>query len=83
MLDKTPASTDVREGRDRSLGDILKVAPTDVAETVIRMLRVTGFLPPAAEPEEEQERRRQRPPPRAAPRPPGVSCLGGVAQLSE
>jgi hypothetical protein len=49
--------------RDRSLGDILNVAPTDVAETVMRTLRVTGFLPPAAEPEEEQERRRQRPPP--------------------
>jgi hypothetical protein len=39
--------------RDRSLGDILNVAPTDVAETVMRMLGVTGFLPPAAEPEEE------------------------------
>jgi hypothetical protein len=39
--------------RDRSLGDILNVAPTDVAETVMRMLGVTGFRPPAAEPEQE------------------------------
>lgn len=32
--------------RTRTLGDILKVVPTDVAQTVAELLRWGGFLPP-------------------------------------
>jgi hypothetical protein len=38
---------------DRSLSSVLKVVPSDVAESVMRLLRIGGFLPPEeAQPEE-------------------------------
>jgi len=39
--------------RERPLSAILKVAPTEVAEAAMRLLRVIGFVPP--EPAEPQE----------------------------
>jgi hypothetical protein len=38
---------------ERPLGQLLKVCPTDVAESAMRLLRMVGFLPPeVAQPEE-------------------------------
>jgi hypothetical protein len=42
--------------RQRALGDVLKVVPGDVAQTVSRLLRVAGFLPPDQDGEAGQER---------------------------
>jgi hypothetical protein len=68
---------------DRFLGDILNVAPTDVAETVLRMLGVTGFSHPPPGRKRSKSVGVNATPAAGCTEPPGVSCFGGVAQLSE